>query len=91
MPYEVLLNERDRDRVGEALIKEVKQTAAGKLPAEMLARLTLANETVRIDGGLILRCGSIEANCSLSLLFAQLREELEAEVCRVLFSGDRRA
>ncbi len=89
--YEVLLNERDRDRVGEALIKEVKQTAAGKLPAEMIAKLTLANETVRIDGGLILRCGSIEANCSLSLLFAQLREELEAEVCRVLFSGDRRA
>lgn len=89
--YEVLLNDRDRDRVGEALIKEVKQATASKLPAEMLAKLTLAKDTVRIDGGLILRCGSIESNCSLSLLFTQLREELEAEVCRVLFGGDRRA
>lgn len=88
--YEVLLNARDRDRVGQKLIDRVKERVGNKLPADMLARLTLADETVSIDGGLILRCGSIETNCSLALLFAQLREELEAEVCRVLFGGDRR-
>ena len=88
--YEVLLNARDRDRVGQNLINLVKERVGNKLPAEMLARLTLADETVSIDGGLILRCGSIETNCSLSLLFAQLREELEADVCHVLFGGDRR-
>jgi V/A-type H+-transporting ATPase subunit E len=88
--YEVLLNARDRDRVGQDLIDRVKKSAGGKLPADMLTRLVLAEDTVSIDGGLILRCGSIETNCSLALLFAQLREELEAEVCRVLFGGNRR-
>ncbi len=88
--YEVLLNARDRERCGAALIERVKKTG-GKLPAEMLQKLKLADSTASIDGGLILRCGSIEANCSLSLLFAQLREELEPEVCRVLFDADRRA
>ncbi|MBE6553498.1 MAG: hypothetical protein E7666_04055 [Ruminococcaceae bacterium] len=88
--YEVLLNARDRERCGVALIERVKK-GNGKLPAEMLEKLVLAESTASIDGGLILRCGNIEANCSLSLLFAQLREELETEVCRVLFDADRRA
>jgi len=88
--YEVLLNARDRGRVGQDLIERVKKTVGTKLPADMLARLTLADESANIDGGLILRCGSVETNCSLALIFAQLREELEADVCHVLFDGDRR-
>jgi V/A-type H+-transporting ATPase subunit E len=88
--YDVLLSARDRERVGKTLIEGAKKAAGGKLPAEMLEKLRLADDAANIDGGLILRCGSIEANCSLALLFAQLREELEAEVCHVLFDGDRR-
>ncbi|MBQ7346791.1 MAG: V-type ATP synthase subunit E [Clostridia bacterium] len=88
--YEVLLNQRDRDRCGQVLIAGAKQKLGGKLPSEMLEKLTLSDKTAAIDGGLILRCGSIESNCSLRLLFAQLREELETEVSRALFgTADR--
>lgn len=85
--YEVLLNQRDCNRCGKTLIDRTKQKLGGRVPAEMLGRLTLSEKTVGIDGGLILRCGSVESNCSLRLLFAQLREELEVEVSRALFGN----
>ncbi len=85
--YEVLLNQRDRDRCGQAVVDGVKQHLAGKVNADRLALLQLSGQTVAIDGGLILRYGSVESNCSLSLLFAQLRESLEAEVARALFEA----
>ncbi len=83
--YEVLLNMKDRDRYGNALIEGVRKKLAGKAEKRKLERIQLANTTVPIDAGLVLRCGSIEVNCSLSLLFAQLRRELEAEVGQALF------
>lgn len=83
--YEVILNQRDRDRCGKAVIEGVQKHLAGKVCAEKLARLSLAGGTANIDGGLILRCGSVESNCSFSILFAQLREGLETDVARALF------
>lgn len=83
--YEVILNQRDRDRYGKAIIDGAKNRLRGKAPAEKLDKLQLADRAVTIDGGLILRFGDVESNCSLALLFAQLREELEAEVGRALF------
>ena len=88
--YEVLLNARDRERVGKALIDAARKQLSGKLSAEVLKKLMLSEKTVSIDGGLILRCGDIESNCSFALLFAQLREELEGEVSRALFDTERR-
>ena len=85
--YEILFNQRDRDRCGKLVIEGVQKHLAGKVSAEKLSRLTLATQTVNIDGGLILRCGSVESNCSLSILFAQLREGLESEVARTLFEA----
>ena len=84
--YEVVMNPRDRDRFGRAVVDGVCKKLTGKVDADKLGRLVLASATVSIDGGFILRCGSIEANCSFALLFAQLREELEAEVGHVLFT-----
>lgn len=83
--YEVLLNQRDRDRYGKAVIEGAKKRLAGKVASEKTEKLKLAERASSIDGGLVLRFGDVESNCSLSLLFAQLREELEAEVGRALF------
>ncbi len=85
--YEVLMNQRDREKYGALVIEGVRKKLGGKLSSEKLARLTLADKTVSIDGGLILRCGAVESNCSFALLFALLREELEAEVSRALFEA----
>ena len=83
--YEVVFNQRDRDRCGKAVIEGVQKHLSGKVSSEKLSRLTLSAQTANIDGGLVLRCGSVESNCSLSILFAQLRESLESEVARTLF------
>ena len=83
--YEVLFNSSDRDRYGAAVLAGARLKLAAKVDAEKLEMLTLSDQTVNIDGGLILRCGEVESNCSLSLLFADLRRELEAEVSRALF------
>lgn len=83
--YEVIMNLRDRDRLGATVIDAAKKKLAAKIDPEKLERLTLSSKTAAIDGGLILRCGDVETNCSLSLIFAELRERLEAEVGRALF------
>ena len=83
--YEVLFNQRDRDRCGKLVIEGVKKHLADKADANKLAKLALSQQTANIDGGLILRCGNVESNCSFSILFAQLRESLESEVAHALF------
>lgn len=88
--YEVILNPRDWDRYGKAVIEGANKKLASRVPKEKLARLKLASADPSVDGGLILRCGSVETNSSFSLLFAQLREELEAEVSEALFTPRKR-
>ncbi len=83
--YELLLNQADRDRYGNAVIEETRKRSAGKLPAEILSRLTLGEKPINIDGGLVLSMGDIETNCSLRTLFGILKEELEGEVSVALF------
>ena len=78
--YEVLLNERDGERFGEALIASVREQS------ELSAKtVVLSSQRARIDGGLILRCGNTEINCSVQALIEQIRPTLEGKVSRKLF------
>lgn len=87
--YEVILNAHDRDRYGETVVRETRVKLRGMLADEVLGKLCLADTVVPIEGGLILRCGSIETNCSLELIFEQLRSELEGEVSHALFTAPK--
>lgn len=73
---EVILNARDREAVGEKLIQAVN--AGG-------AHMTLSDETRDIKGGLILRRGSIEANCSAELLVELCKGEMASKLADILF------
>ena len=73
---EIILNAADRTRVGEALLKAVNANGA---------KMKLSDETRDIKGGLILRRGSIETNCSVELLVELCRGELSAKLADVLF------
>lgn len=83
---EVLLSERDRDRVGAALIQRAEQAFKdrGFSEAPILSR-----ESAPIEGGLVLRFGSIEVNCSLKALLGTLRSEYEGRVVARLFPEKR--
>lgn len=89
--YEVLFCRRDRERYGQAVVEGARRRLGAKISPEALDRLTLAKEEAAIEGGLVLRCGRIESNCSLELIFADLRRELETEVSRALFEAPSRA
>ena len=75
---EIVLNARDKKAVGEKLVKAANEKLGG-------GRLRLASETGSFKGGLILRRGSIEANCTAELLVDLCREEMAAELAGILF------
>lgn len=84
--YELIFNKNDRDKLSDAILEGVGRIVIGKVSREQLLKLCIAEDTADIDGGVILRFGSVECNCSLSTVFAQLRERLEGEVSSMIFS-----
>lgn len=76
---EIVLNAADRERVGEAVVKAANEKLGGK------GSLTLSPSAGDFDGGLILRRGNIEVNCTLALLVELCRGEMSAAIAGVLF------
>lgn len=85
--YEVLLNKYDRDAYGSRLVETLKHTQVGKISMSVLDKVELSNQTAKIDGGLVLRCGDVEVNCSLGMMFAEVRRTTEVKVSRALFGA----
>ena len=83
--YEVILNRVDRERYGKRLLEMLERSTVGKLRSEDVSRVVLATDVAPIEGGLILRCGSVESNCSLEVLFAEVRRATEIKESHVLF------
>lgn len=76
---ELLFSEKDRDAYGEQV------TAAANQKLGKNGKLTLAAETRPIQGGVILKQGDIEVNCSLETQVRMMKEELALEIAAVLF------
>ncbi len=87
--YEIMLNPRDREKLGQSLMNNFKRRIVGKDMGDLPDRVRLSSDTVDIDGGLVLRRGSVETNNSLEAIFSYLRPRLEAEVARILFTKER--
>ena len=75
---EIILNARDRAAVGEDVVKAANALVSG-------GRLSLSAETGSFSGGLILRRGSVEANCTVELLVELCRSDMSSEIAKVLF------
>ena len=75
---EIILNARDRAAVGEDVVKAANALVSG-------GRLSLSAETGSFAGGLILRRGSVEANCTVELLVELCRSDMSSEIAKVLF------
>jgi V/A-type H+-transporting ATPase subunit E len=82
---EILLSERDRERLGDGWIERVnRRLVENKKRGEM--RITPEIRSIR--GGAILKRGRKEVNCSLESVILSKRNQMEAKVARMLF-GDR--
>ena len=75
---EIILNARDKAAVGAAVVEK----ANALLPA---GKLSLSAATGDFAGGLLLRRGSIEANCTIELLVELCRGDMSAQLAKVLF------
>ena len=82
--FEIVLNKKDRDTCGDAILSSVRRKLVGKV-SDALDGMTISKQTRRIKGGAVVCYGPVEYNCSLEMIFAQLRRELEGEVCEALF------
>ena len=83
--YAVVLNDADHYALGQALVADCRRALQGKCSPAELSKLILSPSTSKMRGGVILRCGDVEINCSFETVFAQVRASREAEVCRILF------
>ena len=75
---EIVLNAHDRKAYGSEVV-EAANKALGN------GKLTLSEKTGDFKGGLILRRGNIEANCTAELLVDLCRDDMAAELAGVLF------
>lgn len=84
-PFELVFNETDRAAIGEYCVFSIKNNHKKELGSEVLRRVCLSEDTAKIDGGVIVRSGQIEENCSFSLLVGDLREKLDPVIYKTLY------
>lgn len=82
---EVILNKEDRARCGAKVVKAANDLL--KKRRVQHPALTLSGEVREMSGGLILKQGDIEVNCTVDILLELNRESLSAEVAEVLFGS----
>lgn len=83
--FELVFNERDRAEIGEYCVFTLKNNYKKELGSDILRRVCLADDAAKIDGGVIVRSGSVEENCALSLLIEELRSSLDPIVYKTLY------
>ena len=84
-PVDVLLSQADIMRAGTKIIPAAKKMAAGKPVSHLLERAGVSVETAKIEGGMIIRIGDLDINCSVEALIESAKERLEGDVARILF------
>lgn len=80
---EVILNEADCKKIGEKVIESANSILKERgLPQN----LRLSSISRPISGGLMLKQGDVEVNCSLDTLLELSRNTLDAEIAGILFA-----
>lgn len=76
---EIILNAADRKRIGEAVVRAANEQLGAS------GALTLSETAGEFDGGLILKRGNIEVNCTAGLLVELCRGDMSAAIAGLLF------
>lgn len=82
---ELILTPADHSRFGKRVLEGATEalTAAGKTAK---LRLSASPRALEGSGGIVLRDGDVEINCSYGALISAVRDELTPEVARILFA-----
>ena len=79
---EIILSSKDLKACGQKILESANHLLA---KAEKTDKLTLSAETGEFEGGLLLRSGKVETNCTLDTILRLSKEELVPEVTAALF------
>ena len=79
----MIFNSADREKLSERVLGRAAEQL-GEHGKDI--SVSVAEETADIRGGLILRYGDIETNCSVKAVISSVRADTESEVVKVLFS-----
>lgn len=74
---EVVISNADKGRLSADFIDKVNKTAS--------SRLKLSSEDTNIPSGSVLKRGDIEINATFDAIFRQKKEELSADIAKILF------
>lgn len=80
---ELVFNAKDKAAYGADVAREANAALSAKA---VKGALTVAGETREISGGLIVKQGDIETNCTTASLVQLYRNELASQVAEILFS-----
>lgn len=80
---ELVFNAADKKTVAEKVLAAANEALAS---AGKTAELTIADDSGSFAGGIVVRQGSVETNCTVEALMAQAREDMAAEVAALLFA-----
>ena len=76
---ELVLSAADRDAIGPAVVSAANALKPG-------AAFTLSSESRDLGGGLVLKRGLVEVNCTFDTRLRQLRQEMATDVAQILFA-----
>ena len=79
----LLFSENDKADTGAEIVSAANALLAAK---GRNAEMSLAEETVEVSGGFIMRSGNIEVNCTAETLVQLTRSSLSSQVAEILFS-----
>ena len=79
---EVVFSPKDQKGCGQKVLDAANQLLA---KAGKQGGLTMSSETRAFDGGLLLKAGDVEVNCTLDTILRLSKEDLTLEVAQVLF------
>ena len=81
----LMLSEKDLERFGRDLCKEINERLE---QSGRVGGIILSPVPAEIEGGLLLKDGSIETNCSIATLIAGSRDALVPQVAAMLFGQE---
>ncbi len=79
----LLFSESDKGDTGAEIVAAANAILAGM---GKTAELSLADETLDLPGGFVMRSGNIEVNCTAEILVQLSRASLSSQVAEILFS-----
>ena len=89
LPYDAAFSPEDTEKFGRDVISKAEQIIANR--DLLVPRIRLAKAPADIEGGVIVKYGESETNCSVEAMVASAKEKADAKVASILFpqvSGD---